>query len=86
MEHNQSLYLQHFRKIALGEDGSFKFSLGLYLDREVKLNREINALYRPRLVPKGCNLIRNQFGNLKQRRREILGKLLILRQSWLERS
>lgn len=37
--------------IALGEDGYLKFSLGFYLDREVMLNREINALYRPRFVP-----------------------------------
>ena len=37
--------------IALGEDGSLKFSLGFDLDREVKLNREIKALYRPRFVP-----------------------------------
>ena len=86
MEHNQSLDLQHFRKIAFGEDGSLKFSLRFDLDREVGLNREIKALYRPRFVPKGCNLIRNQFGTLKQRRRRILGKLLILRQCSLKRS
>ena len=86
MEHNQSLNLQHFRKIALGEDGSLKFSLGFYLDREVRLNREKNPFYRPRFVPKGCNLIRNQFGNLKQRRRRILGNFQILRQCSLERS
>ena len=37
--------------IALGEDGSIKFFLGFYFDREVKLNRETIALYRPRFVP-----------------------------------
>ena len=86
MEHNQSLDLRQFKKIALGEDGSLKFSLGFYLGREVRLIREIKPLYRPRFVPKGCNLIRNQFGTLKQRRRGILGKLLNLRQGSLERS
>ena len=37
--------------IALGEDGYLKFSLGFYLDREVKLNREIMALYKPKFMP-----------------------------------
>ena len=37
--------------IGLGVDESLKFSLGFYLDRGVKLNREIMTLYRPRFMP-----------------------------------
>ena len=37
--------------IALGEDGSLKFSLGIFLVREVRLNREIKAFYKPNFVP-----------------------------------
>ena len=86
MEHNQSFRSSALQIIALGEDGSLKFSLGFYLDREVRLNREKKPLFKLKFMPEGCNLIRNQFGTLKQRRRGILGKLLNLRQCSLERS
>ena len=37
--------------VALGEDGSLKFSLGIFLNRDVKLNRVIKAFYKPNFVP-----------------------------------
>ena len=39
--------------IALEEDRSLKFSLGILLVGEVKLNREIKAFYRLNFVPQG---------------------------------
>ena len=37
--------------VALGDDGSLKFTLEIILVREVKINTEIKAFYKPNFVP-----------------------------------